>query len=82
MNRRAFTAANGFRDYVGTATISHLTGVKLASIRIPLPPISRQKEFAARVSEIRAMQAEQAASRRRLDDLFHSMLHRAFQGEL
>jgi hypothetical protein len=52
------------------------------SIAVPLPPLSLQKEFAARVSDIRAMQAEQAASRRRLDELFHSMLHRAFNGEL
>ena len=37
---------------------------------------------AARVSEIRAMKTAQAASRRRLDDLFQSLLHRAFQGEL
>lgn len=38
--------------------------------------------LAARVAEIRAMETQQAASRRRLDDLFHSMLHRAFQGDL
>lgn len=50
--------------------------------RVLVPPLTLQKEFAIRVSEIRAMQAEQAASRRRLDDLFQSMLHRAFQGEL
>lgn len=49
---------------------------------IPVPPLAFQREFAARVSDIRAMQAEQAASRRRLDDLFQSMLHRAFQGDL
>jgi type I restriction enzyme S subunit len=49
---------------------------------MPLPPLPLQKQFAARVSEIRAIQAKQASSRRRLDDLFHSMLHRAFQGEL
>ena len=55
---------------------------EFARIAVPLPPLTLQKEFAARVSEIRAMQAEQAASRRRLDDLFQSMLHRAFQGEL
>lgn len=55
---------------------------EFASIVVPLPPVPQQKEFAARVSEIRAMQAEQATSRRRLDDLFQSMLHRAFQGEL
>ena len=38
--------------------------------------------LAARVSEVRALQAEQATSRRRLDELFQSLLHRAFQGEL
>jgi hypothetical protein len=38
--------------------------------------------LAARVSEIRAVQAEQSASRRRLDDLFQSMLYRAFEEEL
>jgi len=63
----------------GLVTIS--TSI-VKNCRIPLPPLPLQKQFAARVSEIRAMQAEQAASRRRLDDLFHSMLHRAFQGEL
>jgi type I restriction enzyme S subunit len=79
---QAIAAANGFRDYVGSATISHLTGVKLASIRIPLPPLPLQKEFATRVSDIRAVQSEQSASSRRLENLFQSMLHRAFQGEL
>jgi hypothetical protein len=41
-----------------------------------------QKEFAARVTEIRAVQTGQAASRTRLENLFESMLHRAFNGEL
>jgi type I restriction enzyme S subunit len=54
----------------------------LGTILIPLPPLPLQNEFAARVTEIRAVQAEQATSRRRLDDLFQSMLHRAFNGEL
>jgi type I restriction enzyme S subunit len=55
---------------------------RLRGVTIPVPPLTLQKEFAARVSDIRTMQAEQAASRRRLDDLFQSMLHCAFQGEL
>lgn len=54
----------------------------LKALRIYLPPLKLQEEFSARVSDIRAMQAEQAVSRRRLDDLFQSMLHRAFQGDL
>ncbi len=55
---------------------------RLREVPIPVPSLPMQKEFAARVSEIRAMQAEQATSRRRLDDLFQSMLHGAFQGDL
>jgi hypothetical protein len=42
----------------------------------------RHQEFVARVSEIRAMENEQTTSRRRLDNLFQSLLHRAFKGEL
>lgn len=49
---------------------------------VPVPPLALQNEFAARVSEIRAVQADQAASRRRLDDLFASILDKAFKGSL
>lgn len=62
--------------------MKHLTKGVTDKGKIFFPALPLQKEFAASVSDIRAMQAEQASSRRRLDDLFHSMLHRAFQGEL
>jgi type I restriction enzyme, S subunit len=55
---------------------------RMVNIKMYLPPLSLQREFATRVSEIRALEAEQAASHRRLDDLFQSMLHRAFEGEI
>jgi type I restriction enzyme, S subunit len=55
---------------------------RLREVTIPVPPLPLQKEFAARVSEIRALETEQTVSNRRLDDLFQSMLHRAFSGEL
>jgi type I restriction enzyme S subunit len=51
-------------------------------IRIPVPPLSLQRQFAERVAEVRALEENQAASRQRLDDLFQSLLHRAFRGEL
>lgn len=60
-------------------------GLSLAQVRslhIPVPPLPLQKAFAARVAEIRELEAGQAASRQRLDALFQSMLHRAFNGEL
>lgn len=47
-----------------------------------IPPLPLQKEFAQRVTEIRELEADQATSRTRLDALFQSMLHRAFNGEL
>lgn len=51
-------------------------------IPILVPPLPLQQEFAQRVSEIRALQAAQAASRERTEHLFQSMLHRAFNQEL
>ncbi|MGH9425166.1 MAG: restriction endonuclease subunit S, partial [Terriglobia bacterium] len=63
-------------------TRSRISMGRVRSLVVPLPPISLQRKFAARVSEIQAMEAEQVASRRRLGDLFCSLLHRAFQGEL
>jgi type I restriction enzyme S subunit len=76
MKRRLFEMA---RSAIGQANINMK---ELQSIEIPVPPITLQIAFAARVAEIRAFEAAQTASRRRLDDLFQSSLHRAFHGEL
>jgi type I restriction enzyme, S subunit len=54
----------------------------LSELTIPVPPLSLQKKFAQRVTEIRELEAGQAASRLRLENLFQSLLHRAFAGEL
>ena len=63
-------------------SMPNISKQRLKGVSIPIPPIDLQREFAARVAEIRALEARQAESRRRLDDLFQSLLHRAFQGEL
>ena len=47
-----------------------------------VPPLTLQKEFAQRVSEIRELQAAQVASRQNVEQLFQSMLHRAFNQQL
>ena len=54
----------------------------VAGFSIFLPPLPLQHRFAAQVEAFRAVRARQAASRARLDDLFQSLLHRAFSGEL
>lgn len=70
------------RSNTDAGAYSFMNTTVLKTMRIYLPPLKLQEDFAARVSEIRAMQAEQATSRRRLEDLFQSMLHCAFQREL
>ena len=69
-------------DYVTGCAQPKLNQANMNRMPIPVPPLPLQKEFAARVSKIRALQGEQTASHSRLDDLFKSMLHRAFNGKL
>ena len=63
-------------------TRSRISMGRLAELVVPVPPLPLQKEFARRVTEFRALEAKQIASRVRLDALFQSMLHGAFRGEL
>jgi len=67
---------------VTRSTISGINQAGLLRIRVPLPPLLLQKEFARRIAEIREFEAGQAASRESVECLFQSMLHRAFNGEL
>lgn len=77
----ALRVAN-LNQYAGRAAQPLVSGNRIYPVPILVPPLGLQKEFAARVTEIRAVQAEQAASRQRLEDLFQSLLHRAFNGDL
>jgi len=72
----------GFKKHVTSATIAHLTGVKLKEIAIPIPPLSLQKEFVAQVRKTMKLESEQVKTSRRLDELFNSLVQRAFRGLL
>jgi type I restriction enzyme S subunit len=69
-------------DYVTGSAQPKLNQANMNRMPIPVPPLALQKEFAQRVTEIRELETCQATSRTRLDALFQSMLHRAFNGEL
>ena len=62
--------------------MKHLTRGTLDEAEILSPPMSLQKEFTRRVARYQEIKAGQADSHNRLDDLYRSMLHRAFSGEL
>jgi type I restriction enzyme S subunit len=75
-------AVGFYASYAHGAIMKGLNTTIVKSLPIPIPPIPLQKEFAQRATEIRELEAGQAASRSRLDDLFQSMLYRAFDGDL
>lgn len=82
-----FQAASVRRELGQRATgtggsMKNISKPKVMTLEVPVPPLPLQKEFAQRVTEIRALETKQAASRTRLDVLFESMLHRAFNDEL
>jgi type I restriction enzyme S subunit len=51
-------------------------------IEILFPPIKLQNQFADRVQAIEAQKAQSQASLSQAEDLFNSLLQRAFKGEL
>lgn len=72
----------GLKDYVSTATISHLTGAKLKSIDIPIPPIELQKQYANYVEKYRNSLIRLERAKSLIDELSSSITKNAFRGEL
>ena len=55
---------------------------EISALRIPVPPIELQREFARRVRAVEKLKTAQRASLAELDALFTTLQHRAFRGEL
>ena len=55
---------------------------RMSKIRLFLPPLTLQREFAGRAAAVERLKAAQRASLAELDELFASLQHRAFRGEL
>ena len=54
----------------------------MKKFKILLPPIELQNQFAERVQAIEAQKAQAQTSLAKAEDLFNSLLQRAFKGEL
>ena len=78
-----FMAKNGgFQDLTTSATIAHLTGVKLKRLRFPRPPLEPQHRYAAIVKSVEQQKARQQAHLAELNTLFASLQYHAFRGDL
>lgn len=65
------------------STVQYNVNTKeMAGLRIPLPPLPLQQEFARRMAAVEGLRASQRASLATLDELFASLQHRAFRGDL
>jgi len=65
---------------VGAAQ-KHFNIAEVRRLECELPPRSLQRDFAARVAEIHDLESSQSVRRHRLEELFQSLIARAFQGE-
>jgi type I restriction enzyme, S subunit len=70
--------SSGMKDHVTSATIAHLTGEKLKTLPVPLPPIDLQNLFEARVEAIAALRGEQQRCLAHIDDLVLSIQNSVF----
>ncbi len=55
---------------------------QVRSLKVPLPPLPLQKRFSMCIEKIRRLGAEREGGRRDSEMLFHSLVQRAFRGEL
>jgi type I restriction enzyme S subunit len=68
--------------YITSSTISGINQNGLKSIKIIIPPIELQKRFSNIVEQTEALKERMQSSLVKMDNLFHSLMQRAFKGEL
>ncbi len=64
------------------STSQHLNVKELKALRVPVPPLALQRDFARRVAILEEMKTAYRASLAELSSLFATLRHRAFRGEL
>ncbi len=63
-------------------TVPHISPNDIKSYKIPLPPIDLQQKFADLVQKVETLKEKQRKSEKELDNLFNSLMQRAFRGEI
>ena len=80
-----FFKTTGFRRQIltgATTTVNQITKSMLNRVELQLPPIELQNQFAERVAQIEKQKQQAEASLVKAEELFSSLLQRAFKGEL
>ena len=69
-------------SHIGQVTIGKLALFRIEKLKITLPPIELQRKFVSRAAEVGLQVAAQREARSGQDELFASLQHHAFRGEL
>ncbi len=73
---------NYFQNLGQGSTFINLNRDLISDIKIPVPPLSEQRKFAKLVEKVESLHARQRQSEQELENLFNSLMQRAFRGEL
>lgn len=71
-----------FQNLGQGSTFINLSRDMILDIKIPVPPLSEQQKFAVMVEKVESLRARQRQSEQELENLFNSLMQRAFKGEL
>jgi len=69
-------------QYAGKAAQPLVSGSRIHPLEMINPPLELQNQFAERIKHIEAQKQQAQASLQKSEDLFNSLLQRAFKGEL
>ncbi|MBP7373242.1 MAG: restriction endonuclease subunit S [Opitutaceae bacterium] len=72
----------GMVDTISGSAQPQITRQSLEHVKLPLPPLALQNEYARIGTEVAEVKSGQQESLSKLDALFASLQHRAFRGEL
>jgi type I restriction enzyme S subunit len=80
LNLEAFL--NLAASFIHGQTRSRISSGQLGSMQIPIPPIELQNQFAERIAVIEIQKQQAQLELAKSEELFNSLLQRAFKGEL
>ena len=81
----SFFQTEGFRRQIKMQTsvaINQISIPLLESVKVPLPPMELQNEFAEFTNQVDKLKFEMEKSLKELEDNFNSLMQKAFKGEL
>ena len=74
-----YTTNGGLKKFMNAATISHLTGEKLKKMKLPIPPMELQTQFANIVSQTEVLKEQYKKSWVELENLYSSLSQEVFK---